>query len=141
MAAERCPRSSARAARRKKDGGMNKRSYSQILDRVARDHMAEHTDLAPRILASIQKGKRRTMQPRTGEVVPMMKIFVTAVVVLLILAITLVSVPAVRAAVQRWFGYVPSVGLVEEGQVRMLAEPVSVTRDGITLTVEEMWSA
>lgn len=113
---------------------MNKQSYSQILDRVARDHMAEHTDLAPRILTHIQKGRRRTVQPR-------MKMFVTIIVVLLILAITLASVPAVRAAIQRWFGYVPGVGLLYEGEVRALAAPVSVTRDGITLTVEEMWSA
>ncbi|HSB01622.1 MAG TPA: hypothetical protein VLE49_13310, partial [Anaerolineales bacterium] len=49
-----------------------------------------------------------------------------------------VSVPAVRAAIQRWFGYVPDVGLVSEGGLRVLAEPVSATRDGITLTVEKV---
>jgi hypothetical protein len=53
--------------------------------------------------------------------------------------IGLVSVPSVRAAIQRWIGYVPGIGLVGEGQIRMLAEPASITRDGITLTVEQMW--
>ncbi len=110
---------------------MNRKPYSQILDYIARDHMAENTDLAARILVRIQKGKGSTMQPR-------MKMFVTAVLVLLVLIITLASVPAVRAAIQRWFGYVPDVGLVSEGQIRVLAEPVSVTRDGITLTVEQV---
>jgi hypothetical protein len=113
---------------------MNKRSYSQILDLVARDHVPEHTDLAPQILARIQKGKRTTMQPRT-------KVFATVFLILLVLLIGLVSVPSVRAAIQRWIGYAPGIGLISEGQVRVLAEPVSVTREGITLTVEEVWAA
>src|SRR6266545_3933486 len=111
---------------------MNKKSYSQILDRVARENMAANTDLAPRILRRIQKGKSATMQPR-------MKVFATAILVLLVLVIVLMNVPSVRAAIQRWIGYVPDIGLVSEGQIRMLAEPVSITRDGITLRVEQMW--
>ncbi len=35
----------------------------------------------------------------------------------------------------------PESALVSEGQIRVLAEPVSLTRDGITLTVEEIWAA
>jgi WD40 repeat protein len=110
---------------------MNKRPYSQILDSLARDHVSEKTDLAAPILARIQKGKSATMQPR-------MRMFVTAALVLLVLMIVLANVPAVRAAIQRWFGYVPDVGLVGAGEMRVLAEPVSVTRDGITLTVEKV---
>ena len=110
---------------------MNKRSYSQILDHVARDGMKANTDLAPRILARIQKGKSITMQPR-------MKVFAAVFLVLLVLTIGLISVPGVRAAIQRWMGYVPGIGLVSEGQIRVLAEPVSVTRDGITLKVEQV---
>jgi len=109
---------------------MNRKSYSQILDSVARDHVAEQTDLAPRILARIQKGKNRTMQPRT-------KVFTTAFLILLVLAIILMGVPAVRAAIQRWIGYVPGIGLVSEGQIHILSEPVSITRDGVTLTIEQ----
>jgi hypothetical protein len=113
---------------------MNKRSYSQILDRVARESLAANTDLAPRILARIQKGKSTTMQLRQ-------KVFATAFLVLLVLLIGLVSAPSVRAAIQRWIGYAPGIGLISEGQIRVLAEPVSVTRDGITVTVEDMWAA
>ncbi len=111
---------------------MNRRSYSQILDSIARDHMAEPSDLAARILTQSQKGKGATMQPR-------MRVFVTVVLVLLVVITLMASVPAVRAAIQRWFGYVPGIGLVSEGQMRVLAEPVSVSRDGITLTVEKSW--
>ena len=113
---------------------MNKKSYSQILDDVARDQMAANPDLAPRILARIQKGKSIRMQPR-------MKVLVTIFLILLVLVIGLVTVPSVRAAIQRWIGYVPGMGLVSEGQLRVLAEPISIERDGITLTVEQVWAA
>ncbi|MGB8980907.1 MAG: DUF4179 domain-containing protein [Anaerolineales bacterium] len=69
---------------------------------------------------------------------PRMKVFAAAVAALLVIAAVLMNVPAVRAAIQRWFGYVPGIGLVSEGQIRVLAEPVSVTRDGITLTIEHV---
>jgi len=110
---------------------VNKKPYSQILDHVAREQMAANTDLAPRILARIQKGKSAKMNPR-------MKVFATVVVALLVIGIVLMNVPAVRAAIQSWFGYVPGIGLVSEGQIRVLAEPVSVTRDGITLKIEHV---
>jgi hypothetical protein len=113
---------------------MKRKPYSHILDHVARDQMLANTDLAPRILARIQKGKSATMRPR-------MKVFATVFLILLVLVIGLVSVPRVRAAIQRWIGYAPGIGLISEGQIRVLAEPVSVTRDGITVTVEEMWAA
>jgi hypothetical protein len=108
---------------------MNKRSYSQILDHVARDQMAANTDLAPHILARIQKGKSAKMNAR-------MKVPTAVVVALLMIGVVSMIVPAVRAAIQSWFGYVPGIGLVSDGQIRVLAEPVSVTRDGITVTIE-----
>jgi hypothetical protein len=110
---------------------MNKKTYSQILDDVARDHMAANTDLAPRILAQIQKGRSAKMNPR-------MKVFTAVIVALLVIAVVLMNVPAVRAAIQSWFGYVSGIGLVGAGQIRVLAEPVSVTRDGITLSIEQV---
>lgn len=69
---------------------------------------------------------------------PSMKKFVTAVLILIVLMIVLANVPAVRAAIQRWISYVPGIGLISEGQIRMLAEPVSITRDDITLKVEQV---
>ncbi len=110
---------------------MNRKSYSQILDHVARDQMAANTNLAPRILAQIQKGKSAKMNPR-------LKVFAATIIALLVIVAVLMNVPAVRAAIQSWFGYVPGIGLVSEGQIRVLAEPVSVTRDGITLKIEQV---
>ena len=113
---------------------MNKKSYSQILDHVAGHQMAANTNLAPRILAQIQKGKSAKMNPR-------LKIFAATIVALLVIGLVLINVPVVRAAIQSWFGYVPGIGLVSEGQIRVLAEPVSVTQEGVTLTVEQVWAA
>lgn len=57
----------------------------------------------------------------------------------LALVVLAVSMPSVTAALGRLFGYVPNVGLVENtGNLRILAEPVSVERDGITLTVQNV---
>lgn len=54
----------------------------------------------------------------------------------LVLAVIVLSVPGLAAALGRVFGYVPNVGLVETTNgLRMLAEPVSSTRDGVTITI------
>lgn len=63
----------------------------------------------------------------------------SAVLILVALAIlvTLVIGPQqVLAAVGKLFGYIPGIGIVDDDkEFRILAEPVSATRDGITLTV------
>lgn len=59
-----------------------------------------------------------------------------AVAFVLALAVIVVSVPGLAAALGRVFGYVPEVGLIETTNgLRMLAEPVSSTRDGVTITI------
>ena len=110
---------------------MNKKTYPNILDDVVRDQVPADLNLAPRIIGEIQKGKDTTFQPRV-------KVFVTVIVVILLMTVVLANVPDVRAAIQRWFGYISGVGLVSDGQIRVLAEPVTVTRDGITITVKQV---
>lgn len=59
------------------------------------------------------------------------------VAVLLLLAM-IASAPAAVKALKKLFGYVPGVGLVDNSSgMRTLVEPVSVTRDGATLTVTQ----
>ena len=110
---------------------MNKKRYSQILDVVAGDQVPKDLDLAPNIMARIQKRKGFRMQPRT-------KFVSAALLVAIVLVVLFYTVPGMAAAIGRWFGYVPGVGLVREGQIRVLAEPVSVTRDGVTVTVDQV---
>ena len=50
------------------------------------------------------------------------------------------SAPAAVNALKKIFGYVPGVGLVESSNgLRILAEPVSVTRDGVTLKITNVF--
>ncbi len=60
-----------------------------------------------------------------------------AVVVLFLLAgLIAIGPQRVIAAFQHLFGYIPGYGVVDQSApFRVLAEPVSVTRDGITITV------
>ena len=98
---------------------MNKKGYSKILDGIANDQVPQNLDLAPNILARIQKRKGVRMQLRIR--------LISAVLLAAIVFVVLFStVPGVAAAIGRWFGYFPEIGLVREGQVRVLANPVSV---------------
>ncbi|RPJ52010.1 MAG: DUF4179 domain-containing protein [Chloroflexi bacterium] len=110
---------------------MNKKGCSQILDIVAGDQVPQYLDLAPNIMERIQKRKGIRMQHRT-------RFISAAVLVAIVLVVLFYTVPGIAAAIGRWFGYVPGVGLVREGQIRVLAGPVSVTRDGVTITVDQV---
>lgn len=60
--------------------------------------------------------------------------FASLVVTLALIA----SAPFAVNALKRLFGYVPGVGLVENvSGIHMLAEPVSVTREGVTVTITQ----
>jgi hypothetical protein len=49
-----------------------------------------------------------------------------------------ISIPAVAEALQHLFGFIPGVGLVDRSApIRVLAEPVVVTRSGVSLSVSE----
>lgn len=109
---------------------MNKKTYSQVFDAAAREHVPDHVDLTPHIMARIQKGKGLSMNPK-------LKILVTALAVLTIFAITLVNGPTVVHALQALFGYIPGVGTVDSNGLRVLAEPVSQTKDGVTVTIQQ----
>jgi hypothetical protein len=110
---------------------MKKRTNFQILDSLAGDHLAGSIDLAPRILSGIQKWKPAPVGTKRKFLTP-------AVFPLLVLGIILlITVPVAAAVLQRLFVYIPGIGLVREGQIRVLAEPVSVTRGGITVTVAQ----
>lgn len=110
---------------------MNRRPYSKILDEVANDHIPANLNLAPTIIDRIQKGKGFHMRPR-------IKLVSAILLSAIAFAILFFTVPDVKAAFERWFGYIPGVGLVHEGQIRVLEEPVTSTRDGVTVTVEQV---
>ncbi len=96
---------------------MNFKDTARVLDDVARDQVPENTNLLPQIKARIDKEKRQTMKTKT-------RLLIVALIVLVAVAVTLVSFPGVVTAMQRLFGYIPGVGIVEENApIRVVLNP------------------
>jgi TolB protein len=63
--------------------------------------------------------------------------WVLTVLVVLLIAFFAIGPQRVVAAMQKIFGYIPNVGMVDQSSpIRVLAEPVKLERDGYTMTVE-----
>jgi hypothetical protein len=105
---------------------MNTNDTSRILDAVAADFIPADVNLLPQIAARFErKTLMQTLRARPA-----------LMILLVLLALGLLTGAAY--AIGRSLGYIPGVGLVEQGaSIRVLAEPVSLTRDGIKLTVEK----
>jgi hypothetical protein len=111
---------------------MKNSKYSRILDNVLDEKVPHDHQLAPQILAKLQKNKGANMSKRIKVLVPILTVM---------LAVLLFTVPAVAQAIQRWIGYVPGFGLVNEGSVRVIDQPVVITQDGVNLTVTQVTSS
>ena len=98
--------------------------YRDVLDAAARSRIPDGLNLYPRIAANLEKKTLvQTLRARP-------------VLMILFILLALGLLTGVAYAVGRSLGYIPGVGLVEQGApIRVLAEPVSLTRDGITVTV------
>ena len=84
--------------------------------------------------------KRQAAQQEKRVVKPLIyrPVFIAFTVMVLSLLVSLLyfSPEAVYAAVRRLFGYLPGVGIVDENApLRILKQPVSDTRDGVTISV------
>lgn len=90
----------------------------------------------PEFVAQLRKELARgSSRPRTRLVLRPAWVFA----ILLVAALLAFKAPDVAAALKRLFGYVPGIGLVEPAVgMRVLAEPVLTTRDGIALTLEQV---
>ena len=111
---------------------MNTQDTSRVLNAVARDYVPEEINLLPRILSSLEKKNDARLRSRR------VSLALIVLVTVLVLVMAAISIPAVAEAMQRLFGFIPGVGLVDRSApIRVLAEPVVMTRNGITLTVSE----
>lgn len=64
--------------------------------------------------------------------------FALAIISLMIIGTLVIGPQRVYAAVLHLFGYMPGVGIVDQSSpIRILAEPVSISRDGITVSVNQ----
>jgi len=104
---------------------MNK--LHSALHAIARRDIPETTDLWPHITARIERKDIASMNPK-------LKLAWTIALVLFVL----LALTGVAYAVGSMLGYIPGVGLVQQGTpIRVLAAPVSVTRDGVTVSVSQ----
>ena len=103
-----------------------KRTARDLLDAAARPHVPDDVNLLPSLVVRLhRRSMMETLRARPALAV------VTGVLALGVLS-------GVAYAVGRSLGYIPGIGLVESGAgVRVLAQPVVVERDGITLTVTQ----
>jgi hypothetical protein len=61
-----------------------------------------------------------------------------AILALMIIGTLVIGPQRVYAAVLQLFGYIPGVGIVDQNSpIRLLVEPVSITRDGVTVSVNQ----
>ena len=67
-----------------------------------------------------------------------MKVLVPTAIVLVMLTVVAFTVPAVANTIQRWIGYIPGFGQVNDTMVRSLAEPQDQKVNGVTLSVYEV---
>ena len=103
-----------------------KRTYRSVLDAAVRPQVPDEINLFPRIAAQLE----RTSNVQALRARP--------AIVILAVAVALGLLSGVVYAVGRSLGYVPGMGIVEQGTVlRILAEPAVVEREGITLTVTQ----
>ena len=104
---------------------MNDKPMKEVLEKIARRHIPDDTNLMPRIAADLER-KSLMMTLRTRPL--------TAILLALFL---LVILSGVAYAIGRSFGFSPDTGIVETSSLRTLAEPVTLERDGIRVTVTE----
>jgi hypothetical protein len=106
---------------------MNDESIRKSLEAIARDNIPENTTLWPRLAARLEQKDTSAMNLKW-------KLVWTIVLVLLGLSV----VTGVVYAIGRITGYLPGIGFVQTNSLRVLAEPVNQTRDGVTVTVEQV---
>ena len=106
---------------------MNK-SYRDILDSAASPHIPDNLNLFPRVAAQLNQRKTfmQTLRARPA-----------LAIALALLALLLLT--GVAYAIGRLTGYIPGVGFVQTNSLRVLAEPVSQTQGGITVSIEQVF--
>jgi len=105
---------------------MKNNRMKDALENIARRGVPENINLWPNISVRLERKSLMTTL-RTRPVLLLLTI---------LLALTLLT--GVVYAIGRLTGYIPGIGFVETSSLRVLAEPVTVTREGITVSIEQV---
>ena len=105
------------------------RDHARVFDDISQERLTQETHLLPGILDKIEKGSP-SMKPAT-------KLRFAVLMLALLLLLSFFALPGAVNGLKKLLGYIPGVGPVDAtSTLRVLAEPVTDTRDGFTLTVE-----
>ncbi len=93
------------------------------------------------IRQGIKNAQTRSKAPSLSKGKGFMKLVHTRpLVASLLVLIILLSLTGVVYAISQKLGYIPGFGLVDQNvPVRTVAEPITITREGVTLSVEQVW--
>jgi hypothetical protein len=106
---------------------MNDNRMKDALENIARSGVPENTNLWLRIESRLDQ---RNSFMQTLRARPVLLFLV------ILLALTLLT--GAVYAIGRSLGYIPGVGIIDQSApLRVLAEPVTLTREGVTITVTE----
>lgn len=105
---------------------MNDKRMKDALELIARRGVPEDVNLMPYIAARLE---RKTL---------MMTLRARPILMTLVILLALTLLTGVVYAIGKLTGFIPGIGFVETSTLRVLAEPVSVTHDGITVSVEQV---
>ncbi len=110
---------------------MTQKNYREILDYAAQERIPDDLNLLPGIAAGYEKHKGPNMKLQ-------LKLTLAVVLALAVFAVILFTVPQAATAMRRVLGYVPGLGLVEQGEPLMvLSKPVMLEREGVRFTIEK----
>ncbi|HLA81014.1 MAG TPA: DUF4179 domain-containing protein, partial [Thermoleophilia bacterium] len=119
---------------------MTEKPLKALLQAIANQAIPPgEVDLWPRVRLGF--GETRMASRRRSLVAAGRKAALPALIVVGLLVIVLVLVGPERAlaALRGLLGYIPGIGFVDdEAGLRVLAEPVSQTREGVTVTIEQV---
>ena len=108
---------------------MTNKDPNRILDDISQELVPQEVNLLPAVLTKIHLKKRYTPKP-------IYKIALAAFALTLMISL-FITPPGGVSALQRIMGFIPGIGIVDQSTpLRVLAEPVTDTRDGFTVTVE-----
>lgn len=105
---------------------MNDKRMKDALESIARRGVPENTNLWPALAARLERKS------------PMTTLRSRPLLAMLIALLVLLTLSGAVYALGRALGYVPGFGVMDKNaSLRVLSQPVSQTRDGITWTVKE----
>ncbi len=105
---------------------MNDKRMKDALENIARRGVPEDVNLMPYIAARLE---RKTL---------MMTLRARPILMTLVILLALTLLTGAVYALGKLTGFIPGIGFVEASTLRVLAEPAAVTRDGITVSVEQV---